>query len=206
MCREVLRIVQDMDLKSVEFQLALQCAPVITGIKISNLLIISKNDEEALRVILRKSGITYFRLCQNGEKLTYLLFHRMPLNFYLENNDIKNFLRKCGYEELALGKVLKTFQERYLAYMKQGAEFPHEMGVLLGYPLEDVVGFMQDSGDEYLYAGYWKVYSNVEEKIEIFKSYEDAQTKLVGLLSKGEDLRNYFKTYLEAEADMKLVS
>lgn len=36
MSREIFEIVQGMDLKNIETQLALQCAPLITGLKISN--------------------------------------------------------------------------------------------------------------------------------------------------------------------------
>ena len=39
----VLCLLKNMDKKDVELQLALQCAPVITGIKVSNLFIIDKN-------------------------------------------------------------------------------------------------------------------------------------------------------------------
>ncbi len=38
--------------------------------------------------------------------------------------------------------------------MNQGKQFPHEMGLLLGYPVEDVVGFMENNGKNYLYSGY----------------------------------------------------
>ena len=34
MCQEVFQIAMSMDLKSVEMQLALQCAPLITGARI----------------------------------------------------------------------------------------------------------------------------------------------------------------------------
>ena len=49
MTQEVFRIVRGMDLKSIETQLALQCAPLITGIKISNLLIVPKEMEPLVR-------------------------------------------------------------------------------------------------------------------------------------------------------------
>ena len=42
----VLCLLKNMDKKDVELQLALQCAPVITGIKVSNLFIIDKNKEK----------------------------------------------------------------------------------------------------------------------------------------------------------------
>ena len=53
MCQEVFQIAMSMDLKSVEMQLAIQCAPLITGARISNMLMIDSADESAMRVILR---------------------------------------------------------------------------------------------------------------------------------------------------------
>ena len=41
--------------------------------------------------------------------------------------------------------------------------FPHEIGVILGYPLEDVKGYMENGGQKCLLNGYWKVYNNPEE-------------------------------------------
>ena len=43
MCQEVFQIAMSMDLKSVEMQLALQCAPLITGARISNMLMIDRD-------------------------------------------------------------------------------------------------------------------------------------------------------------------
>ena len=48
---------------------------------------------------------------------------------------------------------------RYRAYMNGSKIFPHEMGLLLGYPVEDVTGFMVHGGKNSLYSGYWKVYA-----------------------------------------------
>ena len=45
--------------------------------------------------------------------------------------------------------------------MKQYASgeqgFPHEIGVFLGYPVEDVEGYMQNDGKNFLLVGYWKM-------------------------------------------------
>ena len=69
--------------------------------------------------------------------------------------------------------------------MEQKAEFPHEMGLLLGYPVEDVEGFVVNRGQNYLYCGYWKVYGHVEEKKALFEKYEEARKTLVQFLAKG---------------------
>lgn len=39
--------------------------------------------------------------------------------------------------------------------------FPHEIGIFLGYPLDDVIGFIEHK--PYYLVGDWKVYQNVNE-------------------------------------------
>ena len=99
MCQEVFQIAMSMDLKSVEMQLALQCAPLITGARISNMLMIDSADESAMRVILRASGISHFRLAARNEKTAFLLFRRSLLEAYLNNSEALDILTKAGYED-----------------------------------------------------------------------------------------------------------
>ena len=190
MCQEVFEIVQKMDLTKVETKMALQCAPVITGIKISNLLIVASEDEEAVRSILKKTGIIHYRLLRQEGKTTFLLFRTAELAAYLQDPNVQYILAENGYLDLSLGGILRTFQYRYETYMNQGEEFPHEMGLLLGYPIEDVQGFIEHQGQDYLYAGYWKVYAEVEEKKQLFESYESAKEALILLISGGYRMRS----------------
>ena len=104
MCQEVFQIAMSMDLKSVEMQLALQCAPLITGARISNMLMIDSTDESAMRVILRASGISHFRLAARNEKTAFLLFRRSLLEAYLNNSEALDILKKAGYEDFEKAK------------------------------------------------------------------------------------------------------
>lgn len=104
MCQEVFQIAMGMDLKSVEMQLALQCAPLITGARISNMLMIDSTDESAMRVILRASGISHFRLAARNEKTAFLLFRRSLLEAYLNNSETLDILKKAGYEDFEKAK------------------------------------------------------------------------------------------------------
>lgn len=79
MSTEILEIVQQMDLHNAETQLALQCAPLIAGVKISNLLIVSTGMEDAVKQCLRKSGISFLLLLRTREKARYLLFRKKPV-------------------------------------------------------------------------------------------------------------------------------
>jgi len=204
MCQEVFEIVQNMDLSQVETKLALQCAPVITGIKISNLLIVATKDEDAVRTILKKSGMIHYRLLRQDGKTTFLLFDKILLSAYLQDPDVQRILKVNGYRDLSLGGIFRTFQYHYQTYMNQGEGFPHEMGLLLGYPVEDVEGFIEHKGRSYLYSGYWKVYKNVEEKKTLFESYENAKETLIQLLDKGMNMREIVEAY--HERNMKIAS
>ena len=195
MSQEVFELVQGMDLKSIETQIALQCAPLISGLKVSNLLIISAEDEALVRVILRRSGISFFRLLRTGEKVTFLLFRKNPLEAYLKQQEVEAMLAEAGYAELSLGNILSTFQKRYAHYMSAGGRFPHEMGLLLGYPAEDVKGFVEKEGKNFLYSGYWKVYADVEEKRRLFQKFENAKETVIQLLSYGVGIQDILDIY-----------
>lgn len=197
MCQEVFKIVQTMDLSQVETKMVLQCAPLIKGIKMANLLIVSSKDEEAVRVILKKTGIIHYRLLRQDEKTTFLLFRKLQLATHLNDPDVQRILKANGYEDVSLGGILRTFQCRYQTYMERGEGFPHEMGLLLGYPVEDVEGFIEHKGKNYLYSGYWKVYEDVASKRKIFEAYENAKEELIVLLANGHGIRSIIQSYRE---------
>lgn len=195
MSQEIYEIVKGMDLENIETQLALQCAPLITGLKVSNLLIISKGNEEVVKRILNRTGISYYRLIQTRTKTTFLLFRRNELEEFLADENVRNVLMKAGYKSLQIDKILRTFSLRYEAYMQGDKCFPHEMGLLLGYPVEDVVGFVENNGKNFLYSGYWKVYENQKAKVKLFDKFKVAEETLIHLLSNGLSMSDIIDIY-----------
>lgn len=103
----------------------------------------------------------------------------------MNRTEVQGFFKREGYADFTLGCILRTFQLRYQAYMIREMAFPHEMGLLLGYPIEDVRGFIDHAGENYLYSGYWKVYQDVEAKKKLFAQYERAKEELIQLLASG---------------------
>ena len=87
------------------------------------------------------------------------------------------------------------FRMRYQNYKGNLQEFPHEMGILLGYPVEDVVGFMKDEGKDFLYTGYWKVYRNLAEKILLFRSYELVKEQQIQMIAEGIQMSQIINWY-----------
>nr|WP_315104307.1 DUF3793 family protein [uncultured Catonella sp.] len=195
---DIVDIVKSMDMGSVSLQLALQCAPVISGIKLSNLLTIPAKKLRELFRILRGTGLTFRVIYPGKERLVILVYREDELKEYLEKEEIKTFIRRCGYPISDIKQMLPMFIKRYIRYMELRQEFPHELGVLLGYPIEDVEGFIRNNGKNYLHSGYWKVYKDAAAKIKLFKNYEKVQTEIVRLLYEGIDIISIISNYNSA--------
>lgn len=205
MSQKIFEIIKGMDLKSIETQMALQCAPFITGLKISNLLIVSKDKERSVMMLLKKSRISFFRMLRTDEKVAILLFRRNQLESYLRRRDVREIFIAEGYEEFHLGYILNFFRIRYQEYINCGGEFPHEMGLLLGYPVEDVKGFMENDGENFLYTGYWKVYGDVDSKVKLFEKFEIAKELLIQLLSNGVGIEYIIDVYNKKDVEPEVV-
>lgn len=195
MSQDVLELVQGMDLQDIEMQIAFQCAPLIAGLKLSNLLMVQNTDTGKVKQILRRTGISYYIVAVTGKKTAVLLYNRQQLEDYLAEKKVQQLLLEMGYQEFTLSEVLSYFRVRYQGYMEDGKEFPHEMGLLLGYPIEDVRGFIQNEGENCLYTGYWKVYENLSEKVVLFRKFENARETLIQMLSSGMGLVEIIQNY-----------
>lgn len=97
------------------------------------------------------------------------------------------------------------FSKRYQNYMKDNQKFPHEMGLLLGYPIEDVKGFINNDGKNYLHIGYWKVYENLSEKLQLFRKFELAKETIIQLVSNGVMMRDIIAIYQEEKLQKAVV-
>ena len=101
-------------------------------------------------------------------------------------------LTDAGYlaDEESFYRNLYHFKKRYSAYKIYNlASFPHEVGILLGYPIEDVEAYIENSGENYLLCGYWKVYHNVEEAGKIFNNFSNLRKEAVSLIFSGRELK-----------------
>ena len=194
----VLCLLKNMDKKDVELQLALQCAPVITGIKVSNLFIIDKNKVDEVYNIIDETDISAYFLYEDAAKANILLYRKNELQQYLFQKENRQFVRKLGYDSVYIDELLPEFAIRFSMYQTTQEDFPHEMGILLGYPVEDVEGFIINNGKNELYTGYWKVYDNLTEKLILFNYYEAAREHFICLVTKGMDMNTILMMYSRA--------
>lgn len=193
MSQEAIEIIRQLDMRKIENQFVFQCAPLIAGLRISNLFIIRKNSLRRLCSLLQMGGIRCRLLFQEEDRLTVLLYHASMLSVYLRGKRARNLLIREGYEEFGVNAVLCLFTRRYRQYREGRQPFPHELGLLLGYPLEDVEGFIQNEGKNCLYTGYWKVYANVPAKRHLFRKYESAREDLMKQICQGTEVEQVLR-------------
>ena len=173
----------------LEVKIANQCAPVLAGVKPSNMLVLeNKHIRDVVRV-LEGTGLSWRCLYAGEEKNIWLLYRKEAMEETVLGKEQMLFLKEWGYKEDTLERMLIKFSQRFRQYRKdKNLPFPHEMGVFLGYPMADVKGFIKYEGKNYLYCGYWKVYENVEERKELFRTYEEIRKVFVEEARKGKNL------------------
>lgn len=185
MSEDVFQIITSADIKALKMQLALQCSPLLAGLKVSNLLIVSSKDENHVRRLFRRSGITARVIYKGDGKTTFLLYRPDALEGYLKLEGVRKLLLWLGYKQICLEEILDIFCCRYNQYRSHKMDFPHEMGLLLGYPVGDVYGFIINKGKNYLYTGYWKIYDNLSETLELFGKFDAAKEFMIRRVNAG---------------------
>ena len=70
----------------------------------------------------------------------------------------------------------------------KSGEFPHEVGLFLSYPPEDVKGFIDHRANNFKCAGLWKVYGDEEKARLLFAKYRKCTEIYCALWQSGSKL------------------
>lgn len=178
------------NMKSLQVQLILQCAPFLKGIKIACILNITEENSRELYEILEGTGIKFKILTRNHGKCLVLLYRRESFSRYLKRTDVREFLGSYGYEDVEPEKMLERLSKRVCQYSDGEICFPHEIGAFLDYPIDDVKCFIEKDGKDSLFSGYWKVYNNPGRAKMIFWAYDKAKTSAVNEYLVGKSIRD----------------
>ena len=178
------------NMKSLQVQLILQCAPFLKGIKIACILNITEENSRELYEILEGTGIKFKILTRNHGKCLVLLYRRESFSRYLKRTDVREFLGSYGYEDVEPEKMLERLSKRVCQYSDGEICFPHEIGAFLDYPIDDVKCFIEKDGKDSLFSGYWKVYNNPGRAKMIFWAYDKAKTSAVNEYQIGKNIRD----------------
>jgi len=111
-----------------------------------------------------------------GGSMLVFIYQPHRLFDILAGGSIPETLAGFGYKEPhKASSVLDSLDDRF------SRSFPHELGLLLGYPPKDVTGFILNNGKHYLLNGYWKVYHNPVQALKTFGNYDKAGEKMLKL-------------------------
>jgi len=155
-------------------------APTIKGKKPSSLLTFTMWRKNLFTLwhcykkeLCRELNLEYFELKDGGEIVPVLFYRREMLERHVANKRNQAFLNSVGYQEaVTLDEKLQLLKNRF------ASTCTHEVGIFLGIPVEDVEGFMEHKGKQYLLSRYWKVYRNRERAELLFRIYDEARSNI----------------------------
>ena len=158
-----------------EKMLITHCSPTLAGIKTGSLFSCAyENYSQIIECISRFNrrltikGIRVLPLrFKSGRVLVYVYrpdFLKRDLCDDLANKMLDNLGYNSKSPDLCICQLIKR-----LGYLE---EFPHEIGLFLGYPYEDVKGFIENKGKNCKCTGCWKVYTDECTARKLFQKYQ----------------------------------
>ena len=177
--------------RNLDSCLVRQCAPTLAGHKLGNLLCVDVVDGVLLCNILARwnqalnpKGVIARVIAERCGRYFIYVYRNSALQNLGCSCEVRNFLKGFGYSCFDAESLLNFFQVR----MTRSVCFPHEVGVFLGYPLDDVKDFITYGGKNYKLIGCWKVYNDVPNSMHIFEVYKKCQKILRERFELGETL------------------
>ncbi|HQC54829.1 MAG TPA: DUF3793 family protein [Clostridia bacterium] len=172
-----------------EYLLGKHCATTLARIKPANLFSLDLQLLPKLYEMqdsLNTLG-TYFevlRICNSKARI--FIYNLDQLSSLLFQKETKEFLKGYGYDYNNVDEAIRQLKDKY-----DFDCFPHEVGVFLGYDLEDVKGFINDP-QAHIICGHWKVYCNPKEKEKLFERYRCCTRNVCNRLNEGQTLGEIF--------------
>ena len=176
--------------RTFEAVLVRQCAPTLAGMKPGSIFCFNHSPLEVSRQKvcqwnkqLAPFGLTVQILLErpgSGSVIVFVYRHDC-LEQMLSDDAYQRFLAEAGYERTNLDGLLEQLAQR----LRTQPEFPHEIGVFLGYPLRDVIGFIENHGRNFTCCGFWKSYGDPAEMQVCFACYRRCIQTYVAMFEQG---------------------
>jgi hypothetical protein len=151
------------------------CSPTLAGLKTGNLFTVDIDDRDSFNKEVRDFN---YRFAKKGLRMIPVKYYEKRVLIYVYRPD---FLKR----DFANKEVCKVLKEKGYSYnnadlcvaelakhLRQDPKFPHEIGLFLGYPVKDVLGFMNSPEEGVKYTGFWKVYGDTKSALETFDKYK----------------------------------
>lgn len=167
------------------------CAPTLAGLKTGNLFTCPYDSKDqvtervrALNRILVPKGLRVLPMGYARGRVLIYVYRPAGLTADLDREEVRSILTEAGYPCLSESYCVAELARR----LEGTTEFPHEIGVFLSYPPEDVRGFMRHGGADCKCIGCWKVYGDAEQAKQTFRCYQRCTEHLCARFQGGADL------------------
>ena len=167
------------------------CAPTLASLKTANLFNCTAENPTALQMavsrwqaLLAPKGVELLLLRESGNRALVYVYRPDRLTRDLQQPGVAAFLAHCGYTGTAPAACLDVLRRK----LAVSSDFPHEIGLFLGYPLGDVEGFIQNQGQNCKCAGCWKVYCNELEAQKRFARIQKCRKVYARLWAQGRSV------------------
>lgn len=153
---------------TLEEALVEHCSPTLAGVKAGNMFRYVAHRSENIRTLIRDCEkemskdikISILKYCMKTSSYLLYVYREKQLEEIFSDTDICNFMDKYSYCSC---HTHRCYISRLTERMLCEDDFPHEVGIFLGYPLCDVIGFIENRGKNYTCCGLWKSYCNPNE-------------------------------------------
>jgi len=160
------------------------CSPTLGALKTANLFSFSFLSKEELDYMLTMwneelnlKGVSLHLLGIRKKRALIYVCRTSMLEKDLLKDGVRGFLKGYGYRDTFVSGYIDKLKER----IRCSNEFPHEIGLFLGYPLADVKGFIENNGKNYKCTGEWKVYCNECEAMNQFTKFKKCREVYIKL-------------------------
>ncbi len=174
-----------------EEMLVQHCSPTLAGLKTGNMFSCTFHSEQELTDKLRtwnrllgQKGLRVIPLRVRNNRALIYLFRPSHLSRDLLDVDASELLSARGYACDFSAGCIKHLMRR----LEESEEFPHEIGLFLGYPPVDVSGFIESPVSGFKCVGCWKVYGDANAAQALFSQYKSCTAAYCARHANGQSI------------------
>ena len=178
-------------MSNLEEKIIKNCSSTLAGLKTATLfnmkienLDIFKEELKYVNSELNTKDI-YADILRYDSKCSIIYVYR--------KSELLSKLKKQKSQEILKVSGYPRESENYIKHLKRRLSLdscPHEIGLFLGFPEEDVKAYIINNGCNFKYCGFWKVYYNIESAIKTFEQFKICSRIYHKALKQGIGLEN----------------
>lgn len=154
--------------------LVIHCSPTLAGLKTGSLFTAECRKQTefieklcAFNRLLVPKGLRILPMKKIKNRVLVYVYRPSKLEEDFANEHVYSLLKSMGYPCKKPQQCVACLAKK----LRENESFPHEIGLFLGYPPEDVRGFIENKAGHCKCMGCWKVYGDVEQAQEKFRQF-----------------------------------